>query len=184
MNLTRVETGLSGTFLLEVPVFSDARGYFLESYHSEKYSGLGLFEKFVQDNVSYSKKSVLRGLHYQKQHAQGKLVSVLEGEIWDVAVDLRRSSPTFKRWVGVELSSKNRRQLYIGPGFAHGFVVLSDAALVTYKCTDFYSPENEHTVIWDCPDLAIDWPTRKMELSGKDAAGLSLAQLGEAELPE
>lgn len=161
-------TDLPGVLILEPRVFPDARGFFLETYNKEKYVAAGLPLEFVQDNLSLSGRGVLRGLHYQNPHAQGKLVYVLQGEVWDVAVDIRRDSATFGRWTAVTLSSENKKQFYIPPGFAHGFCVLSETALFTYKCTDTYHPECDGGVRWDDPDIGITWPVTDPILSDKD----------------
>jgi dTDP-4-dehydrorhamnose 3,5-epimerase len=170
-----IQTSLSEVLLLEPGVFGDSRGYFLESFNEKAMEESGIRGRFVQDNHSYSTRNVVRGLHYQVCHPQGKLVRVSRGEILDIAVDLRRSSPTFAKWHGVTLSGQNHLMLWIPPGFAHGFRVLSDDADVLYKATDFYHPECERTIAWNDPTIAIDWqldgpPT----LSPKDARGLSL----------
>ncbi len=161
-----------GVLLLEPEVHSDARGCFFESYNELEAVLLGICPTFVQDNHSCSQKNVLRGLHYQIQHPQGKLVRVISGEIFDVALDLRRSSKLFGKWNGVRLSAENRRMLWIPPGFAHGFLVKSDSAEVLYKATDYYAPHCERTIRWDDPDLRIEWPLRDVPvLSPKDSAG-------------
>jgi dTDP-4-dehydrorhamnose 3,5-epimerase len=177
-----VETELAGVVLIEPDVFNDPRGYFLETYHAGKYADGGISGPFVQDNFSHSVRGTLRGLHYQLKHAQGKLVMALEGRIFDVAVDIRKGSPTFKRWVGVELSGENKRQLYIPPGFAHGFCVLSETADVLYKCTDLYSPQDERGVIWNDPALAIAWPIADPLVSQKDR-GYRMLEEVHKELP-
>jgi len=166
-------TPLAGVLLITPRVFGDDRGHFFESYNQrELEQKAGLRPAFVQDNQSRSQRGVLRGLHYQNPSPQGKLVRVLEGEIFDVAVDLRRSSQTFRRWFGVKLSAANRQTLWIPEGFAHGFLVLSDYADVLYKTTDFYAPEHEHTLAWNDPDIGIEWPLSGAPvLSAKDAAG-------------
>jgi len=166
-------TPLAGVLLITPRVFGDDRGHFFESYNQrELEQKAGLRPAFVQDNQSRSQRGVLRGLHYQNPSPQGKLVRVLEGEIFDVAVDLRRSSQTFRRWFGVKLSGANRQTLWIPEGFAHGFLVLSDYADVLYKTTDFYTPEHEHTIAWNDPDIGIEWPLSGAPiLSAKDAAG-------------
>lgn len=166
-------TSLPGVLLLEPRVFGDARGFFYESYNRSEFATLGIAAEFVQDNHSRSARHVLRGLHYQIRQPQGKLVRVLSGEIYDVAVDLRRSSSSFGKWEGVRLSSENRRQLWIPSGFAHGFLVLSDHVEVLYKTTDYYAPEHERCIRWDDPDLAIAWPLDGAEpvLSAKDRSG-------------
>jgi dTDP-4-dehydrorhamnose 3,5-epimerase len=163
--------------LIEPKVFGDARGFFFESYNARGLAEAGVTATFVQDNHSRSGRNVLRGLHYQIEHAQGKLVRVIEGEVFDVAVDLRRSSPTFGRWVGDHLSAANRRMLWVPPGFAHGFLVLSDSAEFLYKTTDYWYPEHERTLLWDDPALAISWPLAgRPVLAAKDAAGVPFAQ--------
>jgi len=154
--------------LVEVDVFDDARGYFMETFHAAKYVRAGLPGNFVQDNHSRSVAGVLRGLHYQLAHPQGKLMRVVSGRVFDVAVDIRRGSPRFGQWVGVELSEQNRNQLYVPPGFAHGFCVLSERADFLYKCTDLYTPGDEYGIAWDDPDLAIAWPRMDYLLSDKD----------------
>jgi len=158
-------------------VYRDGRGFFLETWHGPRYAEVGLGGPWVQDNVSRSERGVLRGLHIQNPHAQGKLVSVLQGRVYDVAVDLRLGSPTFRAWVGVELDDRSMRQLWVPPGFAHGFVVLSEEALFAYKCTDVYVREAEFGVRWDDPDLGIDWPIESPVLSEKDAALPLLGQV-------
>lgn len=172
-----IETGLSGVLILEPKVFGDERGFFMESYNRRVFAELSLPTDFVQDNHSRSARGVLRGLHYQIQQPQGKLVRVVRGAVYDVAVDLRRSSPTFGRWEGVELSEENRRMLWIPPGFAHGFLVLSDYADFLYKTTDFYAPEHERCIAWNDPAIGIAWPLEgEPVLSAKDRAGKALAQ--------
>lgn len=155
--MQKVETSLPGVLILEPRVFDDERGFFLESYNERVFAELGICEKFVQDNHSYSSRNVLRGMHYQIRQPQGKLVRVITGEILDIAVDLRQRSATFGRWESFRLSGENKRMLWIPVGFAHGFRVVSDAAHVTYKTTDFYAPEHERTVSWNDPVLDIDW---------------------------
>lgn len=174
------ETDLPGVLLVEPRVHRDPRGFFLETYHRAKYAEQGLDAPFVQDNHSRSAANVLRGLHAQARHPQGKLVRAVEGSIFDVAVDVRRGSPTFGHWVGFELSADNFRQLYVPPGFAHGFCVLSDGAQVEYKCTDFYAPGDELTVLWRDPEIAVDWPVAEPILSDKDRDAPTLAELAEA----
>ena len=156
-SIKKISTSLPDVFVLEPRVFGDARGFFLESYSEKVFSELGIPDRFVQDNHSFSMKNVLRGLHYQIQHAQGKLVRVADGEILDVAVDLRRSSPTFGKSEAVRLSGTNKRMLWIPAGFAHGFRVTSETAHVLYKATDYYAPEFERTLAWNDPELKIDW---------------------------
>lgn len=172
-------TRLEGLVLLEPRVFPDARGYFLETWNRERYAGAGVDVDFVQDNLSFSRRHVLRGLHFQNPVAQGKLVSVLEGAVWDVAVDLRRGSPTFAEWEAFELSAENRRQLYLPEGFAHGFVVTADTALFSYKCTALYSAATERSLRWNDPDVAIAWPVDAPLLSEKDAAAPLLRELSD-----
>jgi dTDP-4-dehydrorhamnose 3,5-epimerase len=174
--MTISELPLSGVLLVEPRVFADDRGYFMETWHQQNFAAAGLDVVFVQDNHSQSRKHVLRGLHYQLRHPQGKLVRVVRGEIFDVAVDLRRSSPTFGHWVGETLNEANHRQMYIPAGFAHGFCVLSDTADVVYKCTALYHRDDEHTLLWSDPTVAIDWPVTAPVLSPKDLVGLPLAQ--------
>lgn len=176
-------TALAGVFLIEPRVFADARGSFYELFQTTRFEAAGLPTRFVQDNVSFSERGTLRGLHLQNPFSQGKLVSVLEGEVWDVAVDVRAGSPDFGRWVGETLSSENRRQLYIPPGFAHGFCVTSPRAVFHYKCTDLYTPTAELGVLWSDPDLAIDWPIKEPLLSAKDTRYPRLAELPLDKLP-
>lgn len=172
-----IETSLPGVVMLEPKVFGDERGFFYESYNRKVMSALGIPDEFVQDNHSRSRKNVLRGLHYQIQQTQGKLVRAIVGSVWDVAVDLRQSSPTFGQWVGMELSADNRRMAWIPPGFAHGFVVTSDVAEFLYKTTDYWAPPHERTLLWNDPALGIDWPLDgEPVVAAKDAAGLSLSQ--------
>lgn len=169
------QTALPDVLIIQPCVHGDARGYFLETFHAERYAQAGIPGPFVQDNLSFSRRDVLRGLHYQWPNAQGKLVCVLQGAIFDVAVDIRRHSPTFGRWVGIDLTDDDHQQLWIPPGFAHGFCVLSDTALVSYKCTAFYAPDCERAIRWNDPDLGIDWPVTAPELSAKDAEAGTLA---------
>lgn len=177
-------TPLPGVLVVEPRVFGDARGFLFESWSRRRFEDAGLPAAFVQDNVSCSQGGVLRGLHYQHPNGQGKLVQVLEGVVYDVAVDVRRGSPTFGRWYGCTLSDTNRWQMYIPRGFAHGFLVLSDRALFTYKCTDYYRPECERTVRWDDPDIGIEWPARPGIISDKDRSGRGLGEMTAEELPE
>lgn len=170
-------TPLAGLLRITPRVFTDDRGFFLETFHAGKYEAHGIRGPFVQDNWSRSVKDTLRGLHLQHPHGQGKLVSVTRGAVWDVAVDVRRGSPTFGQWYGAELTEANRAQLWIPPGFAHGFCVLSEVADFVYKCTEVYTPAAELTVRWDDPALGITWPTRAPLLSPKDAAAPRLAEL-------
>jgi dTDP-4-dehydrorhamnose 3,5-epimerase len=164
------ETELPGVLLLEPKRFGDDRGFFMELFHAKRYTEAGIPGPFVQDNFSRSAKGILRGLHFQQPHAQGKLVQVFAGTVYDVAVDIRRGSPTFGKWVGVELSADNRRQLWVPAGFAHGFCVLSESADFHYKCTELYSPASEHGIAWNDPDLGIPWPVKSPLLSPKDSA--------------
>lgn len=164
-----LKTSLPGVLIIEPQIFEDRRGYFMETYHHNKYDEVGLNCNFVQDNLSCSVYGTLRGLHFQHPHGQAKLVQVMFGEVFDVAVDIRLSSPTFGQWIGEYLSDENRRQLFIPPGFAHGFYVVSDKAVFSYKCSDFYSPESEHGILWSDPHLGIDWPTNTPLLSDKDS---------------
>ncbi len=152
------ETEIKGVYIIETKVFDDNRGYFMETYNYEEFKASGLDMVFVQDNQSKSKKGVLRGLHFQKEHPQGKLVRVISGEVFDVAVDLRKDSGTYGKWVGATLSAENKKQFYIPEDFAHGFLVLSDEAEFVYKCTDFYHPEDEGGIRWDDTQIAIEWP--------------------------
>lgn len=170
-------TDLPDVLLIEPKVFGDARGFFYESWNERDFAAAtGVELRFVQDNHSRSRRGVLRGLHYQLRRPQGKLIRVVRGSIFDVAVDLRRSSAAFGRWIGVELTEETHRQLWVPPGFAHGFLVLSEVADVLYKATDYYAPEDERTLLWNDPRLGVRWPLRGLEpvLSGKDAAGRPL----------
>lgn len=179
-----VETlSLPGVLLITPKVFGDARGYFVETFAEERYAEAGVNLPFVQDNLSRSPKGVLRGLHLQNPHGQGKLVQVVEGSVFDVAVDVRVGSPHFGQWVGAELSAENHHQLWVPPGFAHGFVVTSEHALFSYKCTDTYHPECELSVLWNDPAIGIDWPVESPVLSGKDAEAKVLADVDESRLP-
>lgn len=174
--MQRIPTEIPGVILLQPKVFGDARGFFFESWNRRTLADFGITADFVQDNHSRSLLNVLRGLHYQMKFPQGKLVRVIAGEIYDVAVDLRRSSPTFGRWVGFTLSAANRRTAWIPPGFAHGFCVTSESAEFLYKVTDYWHPESERTLAWNDPDLAIPWPLDGPPiLSAKDATGTRLA---------
>jgi dTDP-4-dehydrorhamnose 3,5-epimerase len=170
-----VRTAIPDVVVIEPKVFGDARGFFLESWNARAFAIAGIRAEFVQDNHARSTKGVLRGLHYQIHQPQGKLVRTVVGEVFDVAVDLRRSSPTFGRWVGERLSRENRRMVWVPPGFAHGYLVLSDVAEVLYKATDYYAPEHERSIVWNDPDLGIGWPLAGPPvLSAKDAAGVRL----------
>jgi dTDP-4-dehydrorhamnose 3,5-epimerase len=182
MNVT--ELSLPGVLLIEPKVFGDSRGFFLELYQHSRYAEHGMTEPFVQENLSLSRRGVLRGLHLQNPWAQGKLVSVLRGEVFDVAVDVRVGSPHFGRWAAANLSGDNHRQLWIPPGFAHGFLVLSDEALFAYQCTTPYRPDAEHVIRWDDPDVGIEWPLEGTpSLSPRDAAGARLGDYPRDRLP-
>ena len=166
-----IKTPIEGLFIIETKVFQDDRGFFVESYNLNEFVSNGLRETFVQDNHSHSKKGVLRGLHFQHKHPQGKLVRVIRGKVFDVAVDLRKDSPTFGKWFGIELSEENHLQFYIPSGFAHGFLALEDVTDFLYKCTDFYYPDDELGIIWDDPTINICWPIDNIEsmvISEKD----------------
>jgi dTDP-4-dehydrorhamnose 3,5-epimerase len=178
MAITVTATVLPDVKLIEPKVFGDARGYFLESFNAREFAErVQPGVEFVQDNHSRSSRGVLRGLHYQIEHAQGKLVRVVEGEVFDVCVDIRRSSPDFGKWVGVTLSADNHHQLWVPPGFAHGFVVVSESAQLLYKTTDYWYPEHERTLLWSDSQLAIDWPLSGAPLlAAKDVAGKTLAE--------
>lgn len=174
---------IADVLLIEPDVFGDARGYFLESFNAARYRDAGILQPFVQDNVSRSARGVLRGLHFQHPNAQGKLVQVLAGEVFDVAVDVRSGSPTFGQWVGATLSEENHHQLWVPPGFAHGFVVTSDWATFAYKCTALYDRPSERAIRWDDPDIAIRWPIVDVQLSPKDAAAPRLRDAASETLP-
>jgi len=178
-----IQTDLPGCVVIEPRVFGDDRGFFYESFNHDKLAAHGLQPKFVQGNVSLSSQGVLRGLHYQWPRPQGKYVSVVEGEVWDVAVDIRRGSPHFGRWTGVVLSAENRRHLWIPEGFAHGFVTLSERAIFTYLCTDTYDAGADANIRWDDPQLAIDWPVSAPSLSPKDMQAPLLVDVAEERLP-
>lgn len=176
MNVT--ETALPEVLLIEPQVFGDSRGFFLETFSTQRYSDLGITSQFIQDNWSHSRRGTLRGLHFQIQHPQGKLVHVMQGEIFDVAVDVRQGSPTFGKWVGVTLSAENKKQLWIPPGFAHGFAVLSESADFVYKCTDSYAPEHERTLLWNDESIGVEWPLESEPiLSDKDRNGTTFDKL-------
>jgi len=169
-----VDTTLTGVLLIEPEIFADDRGFFMETYNAAEFRSAGIDVTFVQDNHSSSRRNALRGLHYQEPYPQGKLVRVVEGTIFDVAVNITLDSPQFGQWTGVELSSENKHQLWIPPGFAHGFCVLSEQAEVIYKCTALYDPSGDRSICWDDPDIAIRWPIGKPLLSSKDSKGRSL----------
>jgi len=174
-----IECAIPGPLVIEPAVYGDDRGFFTESWNARTFVQAGLDLTFVQDNHSRSARGVLRGLHFQNPNPQGKLVRVVSGSVWDVAVDIRRSSPSFGRWVGVELSAENKRMFWIPPGFAHGFLSLEDGTDFLYKCTDFYDPASEHSLLWNDPVLGIDWPLDGLEVqvSAKDRAGKPLSEI-------
>lgn len=179
-NFKFIETKIKDLYIIEPKVFGDNRGYFMESYSKKDFEEAGLTMEFVQDNESRSKKGVLRGMHFQTKHTQGKLVRVTEGEVYDVAVDLRKGSPTFGRWEGVLLTAENKKQFYVPEGFAHGFLVVSDTATFNYKCTDFYAPEYDSGLLWNDPEVGIEWPLEGIEeilLSEKDKNQKTLKEL-------
>lgn len=178
-----IATAIKEVLLVEPQLFGDRRGYFLETYQQQRYTAAGIDDVFVQDNISFSQRGILRGLHFQHPRGQAKLLQVLDGEIFDVAVDVRRGSPTFGRWVGVTLSAAEPLQLYVPRGFAHGFCVISATALFSYKCSDFYSPQHENGVRWNDPDLAIDWPVKNPVLSDRDQALPALKDIPLKRLP-
>ena len=172
------ESGIKGVFIIEPDVYEDDRGFFMETFHNERYRKLlGINLDFVQDNISRSSKNVLRGMHFQKNYPQGKIVMASRGEILDVVVDLRKDSPTYGTWESFRLSEKNKLQVWIPPGFAHGFLVMSDSADFEYKCTEYYHPEDELCLMWNDPEVAIDWTINDPILSEKDKKGLSLKDL-------
>ncbi len=168
-----IQTPLEGVLLIKPKVFGDVRGYFMESWQEKRYAAVGIDLPFVQDNHSCSSYGILRGLHFQKHKPQGKLVSVTLGSVFDVAVDIRKNSPTYGKWYGVELSGDNHHQLWVPPGLAHGFVVTSDVAHFMYKVTDFYDPDDEGVYAWNSPELGIDWPIKNPKLSEKDGKAQS-----------
>jgi len=172
------ESGIKGVFIIEPDVYEDDRGFFMETFHNERYRKLlGINLDFVQDNISRSSKNVLRGMHFQKNYPQGKIVKASRGEILDVVVDLRKDSPTYGTWESFRLSEKNKLQVWIPPGFAHGFLVMSDSADIDYKCTEYYQPEDELCLMWNDPEVAIDWTINEPIVTGKDKKGLSLKDL-------
>ncbi|EQB31581.1 dTDP-4-dehydrorhamnose 3,5-epimerase [Sphingobium ummariense] len=174
-----IETAIPGPLIIEPKVFGDERGFFMESWNADRFREAGLDLNFVQDNHSRSARGVLRGLHFQNPNPQGKLVRVVAGRVWDVAVDIRKSSPHFGKWVGVELSAANKRMFWVPPGFAHGFVSLEDGTDFLYKCTALYEPAAEHSLMWNDPSVGIEWPLEGIEpqLSKKDLEGKSLDQI-------
>ena len=177
-------TKLPGVLLIEPKVYSDARGWFMEAWQEERYATVGIGPQFVQDNISYSEKNTVRGLHLQHPKAQGKLVQVLYGVVYDVVVDVRRGSPNFGEWLGVNLSKDNRNQLWIPAGFAHGFCAISEKALLHYKCTSFYAPKDEITIRYDDRQIGITWPIEAPLLSKKDEAGYNLGGIDQELLPQ
>ncbi len=178
------KTAIPEVLICELEIFSDQRGFFVETFHREKYATGGMSKPFVQDNYSHSIQTTLRGLHYQLHQPQAKLVSAIRGFIFDVAVDIRRGSPTFGKWVGTILSEENGRQLYIPEGFAHGFCVLSDSADVLYKCTNFYAPDDEYGILWSDPAIDIEWPIKNPLISTKDQQNKALVDMPPEKLPE
>ncbi|SMF67513.1 dTDP-4-dehydrorhamnose 3,5-epimerase [Pseudobacteriovorax antillogorgiicola] len=177
-------TSIPDVKLVKPKIFGDHRGYFLETFHRDRYFDAGIQAEFVQDNLSKSNYGVLRGLHLQHPRSQGKLVSVIRGEVFDVAVDIRIGSPTFGKWVGVYLNETNKHQLWVPRGFAHGFVVTSDEAVFSYKCDEFYAPEHELSIKWDDPEIGIQWPVSEPKLSNKDQDGTPLKELNDNDLPK
>ncbi len=175
MNITHAS--IKDILIIEPLVFEDNRGFFMETYHRNRYLQSGINQSFVQDNLSFSKQNILRGLHYQIKTPQAKLIQVIEGEIFDVAVDIRPDSPTFGQWAGIMLSGKNKRQVLIPAGFAHGFCVLSETAFFSYKCSDFYNPDDEGGILWSDPAIGIDWPVQNPTISEKDQQNPVLSDL-------
>ena len=175
-----ITTSIEGVLIIEPRVFKDNRGFFMETYNQDKYQKSGINRHFVQDNLSYSGCGTLRGLHFQSRHPQAKLVQVITGEIFDVAVDIRKDSPTFGKWTGVVLSDQNKRQMFIPEGFAHGFCVISETAHFSYKCSDFYAPDDDGGIIWSDPEIGIEWPVKNPVISEKDKHHPRLCEL----LPE
>jgi len=178
-----ITTSIEGVLIIEPTVFNDNRGFFMETYQNERYQKYGISRVFVQDNLSFSVHGTLRGLHYQIKRSQAKLVQVITGEIFDVAVDIRYGSSTFGKWTGAYLSDQNKRQLYIPEGFAHGFCVISKTAHFLYKCSDFYAPEDEYGIHWADPDIGIDWPVKNPIVSEKDRQNPKLCDLLPRQLP-
>ncbi|WP_456372291.1 dTDP-4-dehydrorhamnose 3,5-epimerase [Thiolapillus sp.] len=180
-----LETDIPGVLIVEPQVHGDERGWFMETWQARRYADAGIRGPFVQDNMARSRHGILRGLHLQHPHAQGKLVQVVMGEVFDVAVDVRRGSPHFGKWVGVILSADNHRQLWVPPGFAHGYVVTSNNAIFSYKCSEYYHPETDLSIRWNDPDIGIDWPVvGQPSLSDKDADALLLKEVPDERLPE
>lgn len=183
MSVKTIETGIPGLTIIEPVAHGDERGFFMETWNASRYQAVGLPGQFVQSNISRSGQGVIRGLHFQNPEPQGKLVSVLEGRVFDVAVDIRPDSPTFRQWAGVELSAQNHRQLYIPEGFAHGFCVLGESALLSYFCTAVYRSEFDAVIAWNDPDIAVRWPIESGRLSSKDAAAPRLRDIARESLP-
>jgi dTDP-4-dehydrorhamnose 3,5-epimerase len=181
--MNTITTSIEGILIIEPGIFLDKRGYFMETYNRKKYVQANIHTLFVQDNLSFSVRNTLRGLHFQIRHPQAKLVQVITGDIFDVAVDIRPGSETFGKWIGTRLSDQNRRQLFIPEGFAHGFCVLSETAHFLYKCSDFYAPDDEGGIAWSDPDIGIDWPVENPIVSAKDSQFPILANLNEKQLP-
>ena len=184
--MNKIETNIVGVYIIEPDVFGDDRGFFMETYSKAVFDELGLNVEFVQDNHSKSAAGVLRGLHYQSGREQAKLVRVVTGAVYDVVVDIRVGSPTFGQWLGVELSEKNKLMFYVPEGLAHGFYTLEDNTQFLYKCSDFYAPESEKTILWNDPDLNVDWKIKDFDsvvLSAKDKSGIKLKDMPESELP-
>lgn len=179
-----IETSLPGVLVLEPKKFGDTRGFFLEAYREDSLAAAGITERFVQDNHSRSGKGVLRGLHYQLSQPQGKLVRVSRGEVFDVAVDVRQGSPNFGQWYGANLDEESMRMMYVPPGFAHGFLVLSEVADFIYKCTDYYHPQSEQSIAWNDREIGIEWPTMDVILSDKDVSSPALSQQSTELLPQ
>jgi dTDP-4-dehydrorhamnose 3,5-epimerase len=179
-----METPIPGLLVIQPKVFGDERGYFLETYSAARYAQAGIPANFVQDNVSFSSRGILRGLHFQNPGTQGKLVTVLQGEVFDVAVDVRYGSPTFGQWYGLFLSGESKRQFWVPAGFAHGFVVTSESALFSYKCDAYYQPQSEFSILWNDPDIGIQWPIERPQLSAKDERGRRLRDIQSVDLPQ
>ena len=177
------ETTLKGVIIIEKDIFKDHRGFFMETYKQTQYEKAGICDQFVQDNISFSDKNTLRGLHYQSKHPQAKLVQAITGKIYDVAVDIRPSSPNFGKWIGVYLSGEQGNQLFIPKGFAHGFCVLSPEAHILYKCSEIYHPEDDRGILWSDPEIGIDWPVKNPNLSDKDKAHKCINKILPGELP-
>ena len=177
------ETELPGVVIIEPQVFSDKRGFFMETFQAQEFKKAGIDAVFLQDNLSKSGEGTVRGLHYQYPHSQGKLINVVQGSVFDVAVDIRKGSASFGKWFWTEISEENKRILWIPPGFAHGFCVTTASAVFSYKCTDYYVPEFEHTILWNDPDIAINWPVKEPILSPKDLKGLPLKNVDRKNLP-